>query len=87
MRMEFLWLALIVVFAVIEGATTALTTVWFIGGAPGALGGAPLLALFHLSQPPRQAANTHALLFFSNKKKQNTINTLVTKHRILTNSN
>ena len=33
MRMEFLWLALIVVFAVIEGATTALTTVWFIGGA------------------------------------------------------
>lgn len=32
MRMEFLWLALIVVFAVIEGATTALTTVWFIGG-------------------------------------------------------
>lgn len=25
MRMEFLWLALIVVFAVIEGATTALT--------------------------------------------------------------
>ena len=33
MRMEFLWLALIVVFAVIEGATTALTTVWFIGAA------------------------------------------------------
>ena len=37
MRMEFLWLALIVVFAVIEGATTALTTVWFIGGAVCAL--------------------------------------------------
>ena len=37
MRMEFLWLALIVVFAVIEGATTALTTVWFIGGALAAL--------------------------------------------------
>ena len=37
MRMEFLWLALIVVFAVIEGATTALTTVWFIGGAAALL--------------------------------------------------
>lgn len=41
MRMEFLWLALIVVFAVIEGATTALTTVWFIGGALAALAAAP----------------------------------------------
>ena len=40
MRMEFLWLALIVVFAVIEGATTALTTVWFIGGALAALAAA-----------------------------------------------
>ncbi len=44
MRMEFLWLALIVVFAVIEGATTALTTVWFIGGALAALAAALLHA-------------------------------------------
>ena len=45
MRMEFLWLALIVVFAVIEGATTALTTVWFIGGALAALAAALLHAV------------------------------------------
>ena len=44
MRTEFLWLALIVVFAVIEGATTALTTVWFIGGALAALAAALLHA-------------------------------------------
>ena len=50
MRMEFLWLALIVVFAVIEGATTALTTVWFIGGALAALAAALLHA--ELWQPP-----------------------------------
>lgn len=46
MRMEFLWLALIVVFAVIEGASTALTTVWFIGGALAALAAALLHASY-----------------------------------------
>ena len=39
----YLGVTLIVVFAVIEGATTALTTVWFIGGALAAL----LTALLH----------------------------------------
>ena len=35
--MEILWLILLVAFAVVEGATVSLVSVWFIGGAAAAL--------------------------------------------------
>ncbi len=35
--MEILWLILLVVFAIVEGVTVSLVSVWFIGGAAAAL--------------------------------------------------
>ena len=37
MPMEILWLILLVAFAVVEGATVSLVSMWFIGGAAAAL--------------------------------------------------
>lgn len=37
MPMEWIWVILIVVFAVLEASTVALVSVWFIGGALAAL--------------------------------------------------
>lgn len=36
MKMEWLWLGLCVVFAIAEASTTALVSVWFIGGSVAA---------------------------------------------------
>ena len=35
--MEILWLILLVAFAIVEGVTVSLVSVWFIGGAAAAL--------------------------------------------------
>lgn len=35
--MEILWLALLIVFVIVEAATVSLVSVWFIGGAAAAL--------------------------------------------------
>ena len=37
MQMEILWLILLVAFAIVEGVTVSLVSVWFIGGAAAAL--------------------------------------------------
>ena len=37
MRMEIVWLVLLIVFAVAEGVTVALVSIWFMGGALAAL--------------------------------------------------
>ena len=35
--MEIIWLALLIVFAITEGVTVALVSIWFMGGALAAL--------------------------------------------------
>ena len=37
MQMEIIWLALLIVFAITEGVTVALVSIWFMGGALAAL--------------------------------------------------
>ena len=37
MQMEILWLILLIVFAIVEGVTVSLVSVWFIGGAAASL--------------------------------------------------
>lgn len=37
MQMEIIWLALLIVFAIAEGVTVALVSIWFMGGALAAL--------------------------------------------------
>lgn len=37
MHMEIIWLVLLIVFAIAEGVTVALVSVWFMGGALAAL--------------------------------------------------